>query len=381
MKHGTIFTRTVVTARTTTTCVIACAAILVLGLHASANAEEAGRVRLPAAEREALDRGLAWLAANQGETGNWDTKELGLVSLGALAFLADGHKPGEGKYGKAAQRSLEHVLKNAQKSGLLHRKSRPYRDIYNHSLSTMVLGQAVALGWDDGRKPLARAVALSLECRCEDGGWDYLAKSKPRGHDLSLLSLQIGALSSARQAGVKLPDDFDKTALACLHQYYSCGRRGPIKEEELKKLPGQFTYSMGRILLNNATPAMAAAGALSLHKLGAGDDWRAGRSLEPVVKYVGKLRGSPARGIDGFALLYLSQATYLGGEATRKKHFGKLREYLLASQRSNPDRAEEHGSWHSSKHITRKPGQLLATSVACLTLAMPLEKLPMLKQK
>ena len=41
----------------------------------------------------ALERGLVWLARNQGNEGNWDSNDLGLVAMGALAFLAAGHTP------------------------------------------------------------------------------------------------------------------------------------------------------------------------------------------------------------------------------------------------------------------------------------------------
>ena len=49
----------------------------------------------PASEK-ALKNGLNWLVQNQGGSGNWDSDDLGLVSLGALAFLADGHRDGIG---------------------------------------------------------------------------------------------------------------------------------------------------------------------------------------------------------------------------------------------------------------------------------------------
>src|SRR5277367_999442 len=62
----------------------------------------------------ALKRGLAWLAANQGPEGNWDSNDLGLVSMGALAFLAAGHTPGIGNYGQTVDRALYYVLKNAK---------------------------------------------------------------------------------------------------------------------------------------------------------------------------------------------------------------------------------------------------------------------------
>ena len=47
----------------------------------------------------ALERGLAWLAKSQGAQGNWESNDLGLVGLGALAFLSAGHMPGRGRYG------------------------------------------------------------------------------------------------------------------------------------------------------------------------------------------------------------------------------------------------------------------------------------------
>ena len=65
-------------------------------------------------------RGLAWLAHNQGPEGNWESNDLGLVGMGALAFLSAGHTPGVGQYGKNVERALAYVLKNARPSGLLN---------------------------------------------------------------------------------------------------------------------------------------------------------------------------------------------------------------------------------------------------------------------
>ena len=52
---------------------------------------------------ETLARGLAWLARTQGPEGNWTSNDLGLVSTAMLAFLADGHLPGRGRYGENVQ--------------------------------------------------------------------------------------------------------------------------------------------------------------------------------------------------------------------------------------------------------------------------------------
>jgi hypothetical protein len=68
----------------------------------------------------ALELGLAWLAKNQGPKGNWESNDLGLVSMGALAFMAAGNAPNRGKYGKEVAKALEYVVENAKPSGLLN---------------------------------------------------------------------------------------------------------------------------------------------------------------------------------------------------------------------------------------------------------------------
>ena len=93
---------------------------------------------------QSLERGLAWLAKNQGRDGNWSSNDLGLVSLGVLAFLASGHAPGRGRYGRVVQTALDYVVDNAKPTGLLN-ISNSQRDMYNHGLSTFVLGQAYGM--------------------------------------------------------------------------------------------------------------------------------------------------------------------------------------------------------------------------------------------
>src|SRR5436305_12346864 len=78
----------------------------------------------------ALEKGLQWLAANQGPEGNWESNDLGLVSMGALAFLAAGHTPGHGPYGQPLEKALSYVLKKAKPPGLLN-IADAHRDMYN----------------------------------------------------------------------------------------------------------------------------------------------------------------------------------------------------------------------------------------------------------
>ena len=84
-------------------CSLLLAVAIVWGrLHAAEVASDAtaGWEITPESEA-AIDRGLRWLAANQGPGGNWGSNDLGLVAVGALAFLSAGHLPGIGEHGEA----------------------------------------------------------------------------------------------------------------------------------------------------------------------------------------------------------------------------------------------------------------------------------------
>ncbi|MEK6233826.1 MAG: hypothetical protein N2C14_03855, partial [Planctomycetales bacterium] len=70
--------------------------------------------------KTALRRGVEWLTKNQGPQGNWGSNDLGLVGMGLLAYLADGHLPGRGEHGRAAEKSLDYMLRHAKQSGLLN---------------------------------------------------------------------------------------------------------------------------------------------------------------------------------------------------------------------------------------------------------------------
>ncbi len=106
----------------------------------------------PRGER-ALERGLDWLARTQGPDGNWQSNDLGLVSTGMLAFLSSGHLPGRGRYGDNVQRALDYVLRNAKPSGLLN-LAESRRGMYNHGLTTFVLGQLYGMSSDPRLGPI-----------------------------------------------------------------------------------------------------------------------------------------------------------------------------------------------------------------------------------
>jgi hypothetical protein len=336
----------------------------------------------------ALDRGLEWLARNQGPEGNWGSNDLGLVSMGALAFLSAGHAPGRGKYGREVDKALEFVVSRAKPSGLLN-ISDGQRDMYNHGLATFVLGQAHGMTANRDRRlnrVLDGALKLIANVQCEDGGWDYKAHQQKNGHDLSLAVMQAKALRSAVDSGLEVPPEVIELAIKSVREHYSCKGDRRLTEAEQMKLPGQFTYSRGG---GGGTIAMAAAGVVCMQEFGEYDDWRIGKNMEVISAAVKELpRASQRNGnmpFDAYTLYYVGQALYQVNGEPWKDSYPRLRDYLVTSQVVDDKVSANHGCWHdhgarTHGHVGGKEGQLYATSVGCFILAIPNRYLPILQE-
>jgi hypothetical protein len=333
----------------------------------------------PESERAAR-LGLQWLAANQGRAGNWESDDLGLVSVGALAFLSAGHMPGRGRYGDNVRRSLDFVISNAKPSGLLNISSHR-RDMYNHGLSIFVLTQAYGVTQDKRiAKLLDKGLKLIANCQCEDGGWDYEARRQRSGHDLSLAVMQAKALRGAMDIGFEIEPRTIKLAIKSVREHYKVTGRGRTRggsAESVADMPGQFTYDG-----NRATTAMAAAGVVCLQEFGKYDDFRIRHSIDAVIHDMqqgGMRRETGKVPFDAYTLYYVSQALYqVGGERWRR-NYPTLRDAIVRAQRTAGS-VGERGSWDAGSHVGGAPGRLFGTSVAVFALCIPNRYLPILQQ-
>ena len=349
--------------------------------HPRALAE--GEWEITAESEATLNRGLQWLKQNQGADGNWGSNDLGLVSMGALAFLSAGHMPGRGEYGETVEKALNYVVSKAQPSGLLN-IADAQRDMYNHGLSAFVLGQAHGMSSDSRvGETLSRGLRLITATQCKDGGWDYRARSLDRGHDLSLAVMQAKALRSAVDSGLEVPPDVIQRAIKSVREHYHSQAGQNASEEEQRARPGQFTYGRGG---SQPTIAMAAAGVVCLQEFGQYDDWRIEKNMDLISTAVKKeaeraeRRSGGRMAFDGYTTYYVGQALYqVGGEHWREC-FPLLRDQLVASQIDQPQDLGQHGAWQSDPRVGGKPGQLYSTSVACFILAMPNRYLPILQE-
>ncbi len=356
-------------------------------LNASARAE--GDWEITTESDQALHRGLDWLAANQGPDGNWQSNDLGLVSMGALAFMSAGYAPGRGKYGKHVQRALDYVVNNAKPSGKLN-ISHAQRDMYNHGLATFVLGQAHGMTTRPDKRlntVLDRALRLISNTQAEDGGWDYRAGRQARGHDLSIAVMQAKALRSAMDSGLEVPPEVIDAAIKSVREHYSPKGRGRnVPEAEQMKFPGQFTYGKGG---GGGTIAMAAAGVVCLQEFGQYDDWRIGKNMEIIAAAIQRLPQAKSRNgtmpFDAYTFYYVGQALYQVGDEYWDDNYAKVRDYLVASQMLSPGNPATHGAWvdrgaRGGGRVGGKPGQLYGTAVSCFVLGIPNRYLPILQE-
>ena len=358
-----------------------CAVALAVGLTGASLVRAEGDWEITADSQRALARGLHWLAdpANQGLEGNWESQDLGLVSMGLLAFLSDGHAPGRGPYGEAADRALRYLLAGAGPDGLLN-VAAPQRDMYNHGLSTFVLGQAHGMASDERiLSVLDQALRLIIATQCQDGGWDYRAQALPHGHDLSLMVMQAKALRSAVDTGFTIPPAVIQRAIVNVRRHYTSKAGGAAGGNANPRLPGQFTYTPG----GNPTVAMAAAGVVCLQEFGQYDDWRIPQNMDVITAAIGQAAGQVEPGklpMDPYTLYYVGQALYQVGGDYWRDSYPVLRDAVVRSQIVQPGNARLDGVWQGSRFVGGKPGDLYSTSVACFILAMPNRYLPILQE-
>jgi hypothetical protein len=332
--------------------------VAALGLGGAAGADEPKKEQQPALTpeaRKAVDRGLTFLAKEQGGDGAFGTNayrgNVAVTALAGLAFLADGHLPGAGKHGAAVARVIDYVLEQEQKEppGFLHNaKGTPHGHgpMYGQAYGTLFLATVAG---NDGNKEraartrdtLRRATKLLVTCQNFEGGWRYTPRSPDA--DLSVTGGVALALRAARDAGCEVPKG---TVDRAANYIKRCQDRAT----------GGFRYMAQGPSLTRAGARTALALA-ALQALGADT----GKEFDAGVAYL--MRNLPEKPPADrrpdmhffYGHLYAARAlSQVGGEAWTKWHPAAL-EQLLPLQ-------AENGTWEDmiDTHY--------ATAAACLTL-------------
>ena len=303
-----------------------------------------------------VERGLAYLASLQNDDGSFGRgrygRHVGIASLAALAFMADGNLPGRGRYGEQVARALEFVLANKSESGLLAAESTT-GPMYGHGFATLFLGEIYGMNPNDSRvrDALVRAIDLILNSQNDEGGWRY--NPVPYDADVSVTICQVMAMRSARNAGIKIPKDTIDRAVRYVR--------------DCQNADGGFRYM--RQPGSSAWPRTA-AGVASLFYAGVYEDDSIERGLEYLSSnsMIANTGGPQMQAHYFYGQYYATQAMYLAGGDRWEQWWSRVRDELIAMQ-------SDDGSW-----IDHQAGESYATAMALIVLQMPNRYLPIFQR-
>jgi hypothetical protein len=197
----------------------------------------------------AVEKALAWLAANQSADGRWAAAlhgagrearilghdregagakaDTGMTGLALLAFLGAGHTHLDGPYRDSVRRGLEFLLRAQSSQGHLCGKAELFAAMYCHGMATFALAEAYGMTGDRTlEEPLRRAVAYTLAAQHPTkGGWRY--QPGDNDGDTSQFGWQLLALKSAELAGLELPSNARRGMITFLKSVAS-GKHGGL---------------------------------------------------------------------------------------------------------------------------------------------------------
>lgn len=295
----------------------------------------------------AVRRALAYLARTQLSDGAWGgsgySGDCGVVGLCALAFMAAGHQPDRGPYGKVLRKATDYIAENCQRSGLVYNPNASSGPpMYGHGFATLALAELYGMTRrGDLRDKLERAIELIIRTQNQEGGWRY--QPRVADADLSVVICQIMALRAAHNAGIRVPKD---TLARAVEYVKRCSNNSD----------GGFSY-----MPTNRGSGMArtGAGVLSLIIMGEPDTEEVKRGLDYLISHPPGTRQNHLF----YGYYYSTQACYQAGGKPWRFWYPKVAEDLLSTQRSD-------GSWFDG------PGQPYATAMGVLALQVPASLLP-----
>lgn len=348
--------------------------------------------RLEAAAQDALERGLAWLAARSRAESDALLPPVGLSAsegrgfatlavqaLAALAWMGEGNAPGRGRYGADVEHLIDYLLArcaidpDAAQPGFCSHAGDGLSRMHGHGFATLALAQAWTMSPTDARGArIARALPLAVECieasQGSEGGWWYEPR-RSLEHEGSITITMAQALRGARHAGVRV----DTGTIARAVDY--------VKRSQ--KEDGSFRYALAD---SSSSVALTAAAIATLEAAGT----HGGKELEEGYDWL--FRALAAREATGGE--EPNPLDRSGWKQSDKRLYCRFYERLYVAQclwqhadpqvfaRWNTNETRRvvttqlaDGSWHDPQF-----GDAYATAMCCLFLEVPLGLLPIFQR-
>ncbi len=302
--------------------------------------------------RQALEKSLGWLAAKQNPDGSWSdggyAHNTAITSFAVLAFLSQGHLPGQGKFGEVVARASRFLVASSREADglLVGARGGGGRDMYCHGMATLALAQLWGTTADQGIRPaLKRAVDLIIRCQNDAGGWRYAPA--PTDADISVTVMQVMALRAARNAGLHVPDRTMDQAIAYINK---------CRDDK----SGGYQYQPGS---REPEFARTAAGVCVLHLTGKHD----AAEVPKAIDYLKKKFDSKNHFYYGH--YYASHAMHQVGGKEWDEWYARLKSTLMPKQ--SPD-----GSWSNRDLDGATAGPVYQTAIAVIALSVPAQFVP-----
>ncbi len=375
-----------------TTCGLLAALLVAASTGAARAAAPSGDVLSPERRKQvddAIDRALVMIARTQQRDGSFPTDRTGqpgVTSLCVLAFLARGHLPGAGPYGRQIDAALDYIVTCQARDGLLsarHARSG-YADrqaslaaIYNHTIACLTLSEVYGMTGPERSRDIRPVIERALRYTCEqqksrkrrrvdEGGWRYIvppARSlPPNDSDLSVTSWVLLSLRSAKNAGFGVRTEVIDNGFGYVQRCFE------VRE-------GTFVYALAGM---ERTPnrGMAGAGILAYSLAGMHDTEIARTAGEwllahPFDRYNAQVGSDEDR--FHYGAFYCSHAMFqLGGKYWRG-FYPILARTLLANQRRD-------GSWSGEVGRDARYGNVYTTALVVLALTPQHQLLPVFQR-
>jgi prenyltransferase beta subunit len=279
-------------------------------------AKDATRTVVDERTQKVVDSALRFLISRQNDNGSWAidrADNAAAVTAYVLhSFMASGHLPGQGPYGKELDRGLDFLVGCVRGDGFIGH-SEGAANMYGHGIATIVLGELLGERDDPQlRAAVERAVKLIISAQNDRGGWRY--DPRPADADISVTVLQVVALRVARNSGVAVPQEVIDKAVQYVKKCYS-------------DRAGGFTYQGHG---HDAGFARTAAAVYSLQVCGLYDDPLVGKGIE-------YMQANWRRDQEWFAYghFYAAPAMYMRGGQDWDEWYVQLRDRILESARSD----------------------------------------------
>lgn len=310
---------------------------------------------------EAVDRGLAYLAVEQGADGAFPGphgRTTGVVGLCGMGFLAKGYTPGHGRFGEVLDRCIDYILKSAGKNGYLGTESGK---MYSHSIATLFLLEVSGMVDANRQKSLddviPRAVKVLLAAqqvkkqKGHEGGWRYGPDSNDS--DMSCTGWALMALRSARLNGVPVPDKAIDDAVAYVRRHFN---------------PSAGTFGYQDTSSHSVT--LSGAGLLSLELTGHHGEKETLLAGNYILKSYDQL---PAQSHALYGNYYNAQAMFQLGGKYWERYAAWMYDFWLPRQ-------NDDGSWNGSGRRGarghRADNASYNTAMMILALTVPYRQLP-----